>query len=67
MNTEVAIDNSRSGSLIHTATSSGRTVNLVQYVEGGVHPVKSTIMCRTQEQATELARVLNEAKFKQKD
>jgi hypothetical protein len=56
-------DKSRQGMLVHEATSSGRTVHIVVYVEAGTHPVKSTIMCRTQEQASELARVLREAQF----
>lgn len=53
-------DKSRNGSLVHSATSQGRTVEVVAYLEGGTHPIKSSIICRTSEQAAEVARVLTE-------
>lgn len=63
------VDRSRSGHLVHDCTSSGRCVRLIAYIEGvGEHPryeIESNIICRTQEQAAELARILREAKFEQ--
>jgi hypothetical protein len=56
-------DRSREGHLIHEASSSGRDVRVVAYLEGLKRPVESRIICRTAEQATELARVLSEATF----
>lgn len=71
---EMMHDRSRDGALIHEATSSGRIVTVVAYIEAEVpiqaqtfrllHPVKSTILCRTSEQAAEVARILREAKSK---
>lgn len=60
-------DRSRAGHLVHSATSSGRYVAVVVYIEGAGIPmeprreVRSEILCRTQEQATELARIIREA------
>lgn len=56
-------DKSRHGALVHDARSSGRTVYVVAYLEGGTRPVESSLVCRTQEQAAEVARVLREALF----
>jgi len=60
------IDNSRLGGLIHSATSNGRWVKLVVYIEGGNEsgkPIGSDIVCRTSEQAAKIAEVLRNAKF----
>jgi hypothetical protein len=57
-------DLSRNGKLVHEATSSGRTVHVVAYIEGIEDPryaVESQIVCRTPEQAAKVARVLSEA------
>ena len=61
-------DRSQAGYLVHSAQNSGRGVRLVVYIEGISVPrytVESHIVCRTAEQAAELARVLREAKFSQ--
>ena len=58
-------DKSRMGTLVHAASSSGREVHVVAYIEGvepdARHEIDSRILCRTQEQAAEVARVLREA------
>jgi hypothetical protein len=62
----IEIDRSRNGHLVHSATSSGRCVTVVAYIEGIEDPrltIESSIICRTQEQAAEIARVLTEARF----
>jgi hypothetical protein len=59
-------DKSRNGGLIHEASSSGRWVKVVTYLEGVKDPkfiVEGSLVCRSSEQAAELARVLNEARF----
>lgn len=59
-------DRSRKGYLIHSAQNSGRGVKIIAYIEGIFDPrytVESHITCRSSEQAAELARVLNEARF----
>jgi len=61
------VDRSRNGYLVHGATSSGRGVRVEVYIEGllGDDPryvQEATLTCRTAEQATEIARVLREAK-----
>jgi len=58
-------DRSRSGFLVHSATSSGRGVRVVAYIEGLDDPcyeIESSIICRTPEQAAEVARVLDRAR-----
>lgn len=60
-------DRSRSGHLVHDATSSGRIVDVVTYIEG-LEPgprmeVRTQIVCRTAAQAAEVARVLRVARF----
>lgn len=55
-------DRSRHGQLVHEVTSEGRYVYIVAYLEGGDRPIKSQILCRTSEQAAEIARVLSEAR-----
>lgn len=58
------IDRSRAGYLVHSATSSGRHVEVVAYIEGLEDPryaIESRVLCRTAEQAAEIARVLREA------
>ena len=62
------VDLSRSGRLVHAATSSGRTVTVVGYIEGVQGDptrctIESQIICRTSEQAAEVARVLREARI----
>lgn len=59
-------DRSRIGSLVHDATSQGRIVTVIAYLEGlpgdpNRLPIESRIACRTQEQAEMVARVLRMA------
>lgn len=62
-------DNSRNGKLVHSATSSGRNVKVVMYVEGAgvegqrLFPVEGRLIARTSEQGAEVARVLRESTF----
>jgi hypothetical protein len=46
--------------LLDRATSSGRYVFLTAYLEGGVRPVVSDVICHSAEQAARLAAELNE-------
>lgn len=48
--------------LVVSAKCGGRSVEIVTYVEGGVYPVKATLLFRTCEEAKECARVLTEAR-----
>mgnify|MGYP001609836316 CR=1 FL=1 len=57
------VDLSRAGRLVHDARSSGRNVLITAYIEGLVgdpdrYAIESSIICRTQEQAAEVARIL---------
>ena len=56
-------DRSRTGALVHGASAQGRHVYVTAYIEApgpdGL-AIESTILCRTSEQATEIARVLAE-------
>lgn len=58
-------DRSRHGFLVHDAASGGRWVTVTAYLEGGTRPIETRLLCRTQEQAAELARVLREARFEE--
>jgi len=51
-------DRSRAGWLVHEAVAVGCTVRIDTDKRGG-----SVVFCRSPEQAAELARVLNEAKW----
>lgn len=60
------VDLSRRARLVHDARSSGRNVIVTAYIEGLVgdsdrYAIESSIMCRTSEQAAELARVIRDA------
>lgn len=57
------VDRSRTGSLVHSAKSSGRWVRVVAYLEGGDGgmPIEREILCRTAAQAAEVARVLSQS------
>jgi hypothetical protein len=66
MQATIEVDKSREGHLIHNATSSGRWVKIVAYIEGTQDPrymVESNMVCRSSEQAREICRVLNEARW----
>lgn len=59
------VDRSREGYLVHDARSSGREVTVTTHIEGlqGTLPryaVESRVVCRTAEQAAELAKQLRE-------
>ncbi len=59
------LDRSRKGYLVHSATSSGREVTLVLYIEGLQDPRyihEQRLLCRTSEQASAIAQLLTEAK-----
>ena len=66
MPTTTEEDRSRAGYLIHHASSSGRDVRVVVYLEGTKPPrfiVGERLVARSSEQAAEIARVLNEARW----
>lgn len=62
------VDESRNGRLVHRATSSGRELEIVTYIEGlqgdttGRYEMATRVLCRTQEQAAKIAQLLTEAR-----
>ena len=48
--------------LVYSATSRGRDLDIITYLESGTRPVMQTILCQSSEQSREIARVLTEAK-----
>lgn len=56
-------DRSRHGRLVHDARPDGRYVRVTAYLEGGDRPITRDLLCRSPEQAQEIARVLRETEW----